>query len=265
MMKTATQNPQHKTHPMFLVAATAVTLASLAGIASMAGWLPGNQPAAIPPAPLALAAPNLLPPAQAPAINAEKAATLNIPAGSSITVNPTNERPAHRAATPRKLAAPTPAPASSPAPAPLNDASPHYSYRGATPVSTAPANDSGIDVENGRQVPPLCRDCGTVEHIREIAQEGQGSGLGAIAGGVLGGLLGSQIGNGSGRKVATVAGVVGGAYAGHNVEKNTRSSQQFEITVRLDDGSMRTITETRQAGWRTGDRVRISENHLASL
>jgi outer membrane lipoprotein SlyB len=266
------ENPTRSTHPLILVAASAVTIASFAAVASLAGWLPGNHTApAAPVAQLATAvqtpATAVLPPEMAPTPASEKTATLNIPSGSSITVNPAKERPAHQAAAPRKatVSAPAVTPVSSPKPAPIFDENPGYGNRDATPVSNTPVNDNGIYVENSRKPPSICHDCGTVESIREIAQEGQGSGLGAIAGGVLGGLLGNQIGNGSGRKVATVAGVVGGAYAGHTVEKSTRSSQQFQVTVRLDDGSMRTINETQKPAWRAGDRVRISNDHLSSL
>ena len=256
------ENVTRSTHPMILAAATAVTIASFAAVASLAGWLPGsnNAPAA-PVAQVATATPATLPPAPAPA--SEKTTTLNIPSGSSITVNPTEQRPLRRAAAPRKPEAP--AVAATPRPAPVYDAEPNYGNRGAMPVSNTRVSDNGIYVENSRQAQSHCRDCGTVESVREIAQEGQGSGLGAIAGGVLGGLLGNQVGGGSGRKVATVAGVVGGAYAGHTVEKKTRSTQQYEITVRLDDGSMRTISETEKPAWHTGDRVRVSNDRISSL
>ena len=261
------ETPMRNTHPMILVAATSVTLVSLAGLASIAGWLPANHGA--PSAPLAPVAQVAMAPQAMPAVipsipaSTEKTATLNIPAGSSITVNPVNtgdHRPAKQAAAPRKVAAPAPV---------AVEASPNLTYRGANPVpppaANTPVNDSGIYVENSRQTQNVCRDCGTVESIREMAQEGQGTGLGAVAGTLLGGVLGHQVGNGRGRDVATVVGALGGAYAGHEVEKNARGSRQYQITVRLDDGSLRTVTETQQPMWHSGDRVRVSNNHIASL
>ncbi len=269
-MENPMQTPSRSTHPMILVAATSVTIASLAGLASIAGWLPSSHNAPATPvaqtstaaqtvAPIALATP--LTPAPT-----EKAATINVPPGSSINVNTGEDRPARRAAAPRRPAAavatlPPPAPAQ----APVAEVAPGYGARGAMPIANTPVNDSGIHVENSRQPQSLCRDCGTIEGIREVAQEGQGTGLGAVAGTVLGGILGHQVGNGNGRDIATVVGALGGAYAGHTVEKNARSSQQYEVTVRLDDGSMRTITEAQQPQWRSGDRVRVNNNRLASL
>ncbi len=68
-----------------------------------------------------------------------------------------------------------------------------------------------------------CDNCGSVTDIKTIQIKGEGTGLGAITGGVLGGVLGHQIGGGRGKDVATVAGAAGGAYAGHQVEKNSKS------------------------------------------
>jgi outer membrane lipoprotein SlyB len=103
---------------------------------------------------------------------------------------------------------------------------------------------------------------GTIESVREIAQPGEGTGLGAIAGGVLGGVLGSQFGHGNGRKVLTVAGAAGGAYAGHQVEKQVRGTKRWEITVRMDSGALRTVPMDSEPVWRAGDRVRVINGQL---
>lgn len=44
--------------------------------------------------------------------------------------------------------------------------------------------------------PPLCRDCGTVESMREVEKKGDGTGLGAVAGGLTGLIVGKQLVNG---------------------------------------------------------------------
>src|SRR5258706_7810790 len=51
-----------------------------------------------------------------------------------------------------------------------------------------------------------CVDCGVVQSMRLVEQQGQSSGVGMVAGGVLGGVLGHQIGSGRGNTVATIAG-----------------------------------------------------------
>lgn len=245
-------------HPMLWVAAASVTIASLAAAAHFAGLLPGKGGAEAP-APLVASAPPAAPP-EAPA-----------------------------AAAPAPLPAPTPAPeAAKPA------AKPASAHRAGEPVrATRPAvhgearkeggtqrvstNDAGIDVIPAgpapaagspqtvpEMAPPVCRECGTVESIREVETKGQGSGLGAVAGGVLGGVLGHQVGRGTGKDLATIAGAVGGAFAGHQVERNVRTDKQYQVTVRFDDGSVRSYTLA-NPGWQTGARVRLSNGSLVPL
>lgn len=141
------------------------------------------------------------------------------------------------------------------------------------------ANDAGIDVIQAspapaagypgpaaaaEPAPPVCHDCGTVESVREVAVKGQGSGLGAVAGGVLGGVLGHQVGRGTGKDLATIAGAVGGAFAGHQVEKNVRTEKQYQVTVRFDDGAVRSYTVS-DPSWTSGERVRLNNGSLAPL
>ena len=251
-----------KTHPMILVAAVSVTALSLTGVAALAGWLPQHgTAAAMPTAPLAAALPaeNSASPVQ----KTEGPATLAIPSGSRITVEPkaSAARPA-RSETRRVAAAPQDS--------------------GYTRVSQ-PVNDNGIYVENARpsaapapvqtqntpqpygQQPAVCNECGTVESVRELSNKGEGTGLGAIAGGVLGGLLGSQIGGGHGKTAMAVVGAAGGAFAGHEVEKRVRGETQYEVTVRFDDGRTHTYTEAQAPQLKSGDRVRLANGRLTSI
>ena len=110
--------------------------------------------------------------------------------------------------------------------------------------------------------PPLCNYCGTVDSIRTIEKPGEGSAVGVIAGGLLGGLLGHQVGQGRGNTAATIVGAAGGAYAGHQVEKNVKKVIQYEISVRMDDASMRNVSYDAEPGFRTGDKVRFIDGRL---
>ena len=109
-----------------------------------------------------------------------------------------------------------------------------------------------------------CAECGVVESVREIDAKGLGSGLGAVGGGVLGGLLGHQVGAGRGKDVMTVVGVVGGAVAGNEVEKRVKATKSYEVTVRLNDGSSRVISEASLPAWRPGDKVKIIDGAIRS-
>ena len=237
------ENPTRTTHPMVIVAAVAVTLASLVAIASFAGWLPSKSSNEA---------------AQAPV-----AATTVAQAAPETTASPKENKPIDH---PQAASAKKP-----PAKKSAKDLDHTYeSTTGHSTRSTTPVNDSGIYVENSHQqtqhaYAASCRDCGTVEGIREVKHEGEGTGLGAIGGGVLGGLLGNQIGGGKGKTVGAVVGAVGGAYAGNAVEKNIRSTKSYEITVRLDDGNTRVISEPQPPTLQRGDRVRLHNGQLSRL
>jgi outer membrane lipoprotein SlyB len=102
-----------------------------------------------------------------------------------------------------------------------------------------------------------CSECGVVQSVREIDTKGEGSGLGAVGGAVAGGVLGHQVGNGDGNTIATVIGAVGGAVAGNEVEKRVKTTKSYQITVRLEDGSIRVISEANATSWRSGDKVKL--------
>jgi len=126
------------------------------------------------------------------------------------------------------------------------------------------AKISPAQVASSAPVAAKCSNCGVVESVREVSVGGEGSGLGAAGGAVVGGLLGHQVGGGSGKQIATVVGAVGGAVAGNEVEKRVKSTKGYEVTVRLDDGSTRVISEVTPPSWRTGDHVRIIDGALRS-
>jgi outer membrane lipoprotein SlyB len=112
--------------------------------------------------------------------------------------------------------------------------------------------------------PRVCSNCGSVETVNVIEQQGEGSGLGAVAGGVAGALLGNQIGGGSGRKIATVAGAAGGAYAGHQIEKHVKTTKRYDVVVRMEDGSVRTFPYETEPAFRSGERVKVVEGRLVA-
>lgn len=102
-----------------------------------------------------------------------------------------------------------------------------------------------------------CGNCGVVESIRQVEVKGQGAGLGMAVGGVAGGLLGNQVGHGGGRAVATIAGAAGGAYVGNEIEKTSRTQTAYRVTVRMEDGTYRTLTQNSQPGYAVGERVKV--------
>lgn len=111
-----------------------------------------------------------------------------------------------------------------------------------------------------RPAAPVCANCGVVESVNSVDVKGEASGAGAVVGGVAGLIVGNQIGHGKGKTLAKVAGAAGGAYAGHQIEKNANKTVQYEITVRMNDGSFRTVTQPSSDGLAPGARVRVADN-----
>lgn len=124
--------------------------------------------------------------------------------------------------------------------------------------STSPAKSKHVS----NSAPVRCVNCGQIESIREVVTRGEGTGLGAVGGAVVGGAVGNQVGAGRGKDLATVAGAVGGAVAGNEIEKRAKSTKSYEIVVRLDDGSSRTIHEPNMPMWRSGDRVKVTNGAI---
>jgi outer membrane lipoprotein SlyB len=121
---------------------------------------------------------------------------------------------------------------------PVPTASPEPAKK--TPVRTAAAVSGR---EATQQQASVCATCGVVEGVREVKVKGEATGLGAVAGGVLGAAVGNQAGKGNGRKAMTVVGAVGGGLAGHEIEKRARAETHYDVTIRMDDGSVRTLRQ----------------------
>ena len=101
-----------------------------------------------------------------------------------------------------------------------------------------------------------------IESFREIEIQGEGTGAGAVIGGLTGAVIGNQIGRGNGRTVGTILGAAGGAYAGNAIERSARTKKRYEVGVRMEDGSLRTVAYDQPPTWRSGDRVRFANGQL---
>jgi len=174
--------------------------------------------------------------------------------------------------TPAPMTAQEPAPGAAPMPAPAPVAAPAPAAQPKAPVVKKQEPARVASTEPARSVaeapkpakPGICANCGSVMSVDVVKHEGEGSGLGAVAGGVAGGVLGNQVGRGTGRKVATVVGIAGGAYAGHQVEKHVKSTNTYEVLVRMDNGSNRSFSFEKEPGYRAGDKVKVIEGRLVA-
>jgi len=223
-------------HPLLTAAAVSVTVFSAVGVGAMTGLLPTSLGSAKESAPLV---------AEAPPAEERK------PADTA----PADMPPAAPKATPkpaRKVVAKAPATPAAPAPAQDFGESPR--------VAQAPAA-----AEPPKPVPAGV--LGTIEAVREVKTPAEKSnGIGPVAGGIAGAVLGSQIGKDVGgkgtRNILTVLGAAGGAFGGREIERHARATKHWEIDVRLDDGTQRTLSSEAQPYWQPGHRVRFLDGRL---
>jgi outer membrane lipoprotein SlyB len=227
-------------HPLLTVAAISVTVFSAVGVAALTGVLPHSTSKEA--APSALVAPPAL--VAAPDIAA------------SAAVSPAVEKPADEVAPmPPAAARSTPKPAhkkvaKTPKPAQIAQAPQ------AAPVPPPPP----APIEAPKPVPAGI--LGVVESVREVKQPQKTNGSGPILGGIAGAVAGNQVGRGNGQILATILGTVGGAVAGTAVERNVRATSHWEVNVRLDDGSTRTLNSDVAPFWHGGERVRLLDGKL---
>jgi outer membrane lipoprotein SlyB len=247
-------------HPLMMLAAIAVVLFCLVGIAAVLGWLPssvGSNPAnrQLSEADRVALASGMQQQGGGGAAGDTQSGggdlALTAPAPATTTTQPLVQQYTPAQSYPEQSYPAQPAPAARPAPAaaPI----PYEPPVRSTHATQLAAND---------RTDHWCGNCGNIESIRTITSSARGSGIGAAGGAVLGGLLGNQVGSGNGRSLATVAGAVGGAVLGNQVEGNMHAAHSYEIRVRLDDGTLRTFHQSSAPAWHTGERVRIVKGRL---
>lgn len=197
------------------------------------------------PAPAALPAPEV---ASAPASVAKESVAVVAPANTKKPVAPVHKAP------------PAPKPVAYQAPVWNGAPAQPQVYAPAPAVAPAPTYPAPTYPAPVQVAKPICVNCGVVESVIPIQREGTGSGLGAVAGAVVGGVLGNQVGGGDGKTAATVLGVFGGSIAGNAIEKKMKKDTAYEVRVRMEDGSTRTLEQTTPAS--VGTKVIVDGNTL---
>ncbi|MFO7189600.1 MAG: glycine zipper 2TM domain-containing protein [Pseudomonadota bacterium] len=98
---------------------------------------------------------------------------------------------------------------------------------------------------------------GTLESVRHVTIEGTKTPVGTIAGGAVGGIAGSSIGSGRGSTIGAVLGAVAGGLLGSAAEEGVTRKPGVELTVRLDNGELRTVVQEADETFNVGERVRL--------
>ena len=106
-----------------------------------------------------------------------------------------------------------------------------------------------------------CAICGTVVSIRilEVRDESAENGAGAGAG-PAGLQTGGRRGDAEAGRFTTILGFAGGAFAVG--EPGVKKRPAYRVTVRMDDGSFRTVSLSSPAAFVVGDKVRVVEGKL---
>ena len=234
----ATAKP--RLHPLLTAAAISVTVFSAVGVGALTGFLPTShsttqESAPVSAAPVSQPAPQAALSETAPAMPAAPAAT---PAPKPV----------------KKHVARAPAPKPAEPVAPVQEAPQIAQANVPPPPPPAP-------IEAQRPVVPA-GTFGVVQSVKEVSTPAKSNGVGPIAGGIAGAVLGNQVGHGMGKNIATVLGAAGGAFAGKEIEQQARATKSWEIAVRLDDGSYRTVSTNSAPIWHGGERVRLVDGRL---
>jgi outer membrane lipoprotein SlyB len=171
------------------------------------------------------------------------------------------------------------APAAEPAPAPVHHTARHTTPAHSTTTTTSTSTGSGTGPSGNTTVAstgtstapaantapaapaaPVCTTCGVVDSYDTVQVAGEANGVGAVAGGVGGAVLGSQIAGRHNKTLGGVIGAIGGGLLGNAIEKHERTTTMYDVHVRMNDGSMRTVRQATQP--QVGARVNVEGNTL---
>lgn len=133
------------------------------------------------------------------------------------------------------------------------------------PVHHRPATAARTTVAKAEPAPAheVCLTCGVVVSVKAVTVQGQETGVGAVGGGAVGALVGSQVAGRGNHTVGGLLGAIGGALIGHQVEKHARQATAWDVRLRMDDGTERTLRQSR--AWRVGERVDVNGQTLRAL
>jgi len=110
---------------------------------------------------------------------------------------------------------------------------------------------------------PVCATCGVIEGYAPVTVQGKNNGVGAVAGGLGGALIGSKIAGRGNHTLGGAIGAVGGGLLGNAIETHERTSTAYDVRVRMEDGTVRTV---RQATVPTvGQHVNVEGNTLKAV
>ncbi len=190
----------------------------------------------------------------------------NLPATTGVTPNAlTAAQPPVIVAQAPQAVQPAPAPVHTVRHTPVHNTSANSGSNGNTQVAANNSNATPAPAYNEAPrvaAAPVCTTCGVIDSYDSVQVAGQANGVGAVAGGVGGAVLGSKIAGRSNHTLGGVIGAIGGGLLGNAIEKHERTTTAYDVHVRMNDGSMRTVRQTTVPN--VGSRVSVEGNSLHS-
>ena len=107
-----------------------------------------------------------------------------------------------------------------------------------TPWQPQPVPPAALAVTPPPAAHTPCSDCAVVESVRPVAVAPRGGVIGAIGGAIAGAILGKELGEAHKQRMLTLLGAIGGGLAGRQIERQATQSTQYDVDLRLADGSV---------------------------
>lgn len=112
------------------------------------------------------------------------------------------------------------------------------------------------DPDAGVSVVMRCRDCGTLQSIREVQEARAGSPPGTASASPIGLVMYIPLG----RKTGTDEAYVGSV--GSREWQARTTTTRYEFTVRMDDGNYLTVPRQGVSDFSVGDRVKVTQRQI---
>jgi outer membrane lipoprotein SlyB len=183
--------------------------------------------------------------------------------GNDTTADNTTASLVATTTTPGAPAAERSSVAKSDAKAPANESTKPVHHAAPSTHHDAARDTAPVAQQQVAAAAPVCANCGVVESYAAVQVQGKNNGVGAVAGGLGGALIGSKIAGRGNHTLGGAIGAVGGGLLGNAIETHERTSTAYDVHVRMEDGSVRTV---RQATVPTvGQHVNVEGNTLKAV
>ncbi len=132
-----------------------------------------------------------------------------------------------------------------------------WSLGGCAQVPLGAAPNGAMSYTNAQVGQVQSVSFGTVLGVRPVLFRPNTTFVGTIGGGVVGNILGGDVGRGRGRQVARVLGTILGAAVGSAAESNAQTRSGEQVTARMDNGQVISVTEVGPTPIYAGQRIEV--------